>query len=487
MKGKILVIDDEKLICWSLQKDLTKDGYEVCTAQTAQEGIKLFEEESPDAILLDIRLPDGDGKEMLSYFRKNDPFAACLMVTANEDIRSAVQCMQSGAFTYIHKPFEFDEIKINLEKAIESRRLRKKVVELESEARGRYDFSSIVCESSKMKAILDLLRQVIDSEASTVLIEGESGTGKDLLARSLHYGSRRSAKMFVALNCAAIPATLLESELFGHEKGAFTDARDTKRGLVEEASGGTLFLDEIGDMSKELQAKLLHLIDQKKFRKVGGIREITADIRIIAATNKDLRKEVAEGRFREDLFYRLHVIPIFIPPLRERREDIPALIGFFIAHFNREFRKAIQGVDSTAMEILLRYNWPGNVRELRNVLERAMILNKEELIRPEHLPAEIDCTCVLKENCKLPEVDPDFIPVLPKCLVGVSLDEIEKQAVVMTLQTAEGNQSKAARLLGIGRDALRYKMQKYGLLKEAAKDSGTSQLSEISQSADASA
>src|SRR3989338_844669 len=314
-----------------------------------------------------------------------------------------------------------------------------------------------------MKAILDLVRRIVDSEASTVLIQGESGTGKDLIARTIHYAGRRGNKPFVSINCAAIPDTLLESELFGHQKGAFTDARQTKKGLVEEASGGTLFLDEIGDMSRELQSKLLHLIDQKKFRKVGDVKEQDADIRIIAATNKDLKREVSEGRFREDLYYRLHVVPIDIPPLRDRKEDVPALVSFFIAHFNQEFRKSIKGLSSEAIEILMKYNWPGNVRELKNVIERAMILNQEDIIRPEHCPSEIECRCILKDTFR-PTDRETTSQQLPSCLVGIPLEAIEKQVIQLTMQRTDGNQSQAAKLLGIGRDALRYKMQKFELI-----------------------
>jgi DNA-binding NtrC family response regulator len=480
MKGKVLAIDDEKLICWSLQKELSREGYEVLTAQTAAQGLRLFEEEGADVVLLDIRLPDGDGKELLNQIRKKDPLTNVIMVTANDDIRTAVQCMHAGAFTYLHKPFDFDELRLNIEKAVEGRGLRKKVAEWESVERRKYDFGNIVAESAPMKAVLALVRQVVDSEASTVLLEGESGTGKDLIARTIHYGSRRGAKPFVSINCAAIPETLLESELFGHEKGAFTDARQTKKGLVEEASGGTLFLDEIGDMQKELQAKFLHLIDQKKFRKVGGLKEIESDIRIIAATNKDIKREVEEGRFREDLYYRLNVIPIFIPPLRERKADIPALANFFVSHFNREFRKSISGVLPNAMEILVHYHWPGNARELKNVIERAMILNQDTVIRSEHFPAEIDCNCVLKESRKsadkTSESNPDTIR-LPTCLSGVPLEAIEKHAIILALESSGGNQSQAARKLEIGRDALRYKMQKYGLIDSK----GTDSLSEVTQ------
>ncbi|MBI4549525.1 MAG: sigma-54-dependent Fis family transcriptional regulator [Candidatus Omnitrophica bacterium] len=465
MKAKILIVDDEKLICWSLEKDLTREGYEVATATKAGAGLRLFEEDVVDVVILDLRLPDGNGKDVLMEMMKRDPLVSVLVITANDDIRSAVECMQAGAFTYLHKPFQFDELKLNIEKAIERRKLRKKIHEWESIERGKYDWSNIVAESVFMKRVLDLVRQICLSEASTVLLEGASGTGKDLLARVIHYGGRRAARPFIAVNCAALPATLLESELFGYEKGAFTDARQSKKGLVEEAQGGTLFLDEIGDMPKELQAKLLHLIDQKKFRKIGGVKELEADVRILAATNKDVKVEVREGRFREDLYYRLNVVPIYLHPLRERKEDIPALAGYFLAHFNREFKKSISGIAPDALEMLLNYKWPGNVRELKNIIERAMILNEETLIRTHHLPAEIDCGCVLKDYKSEGSAPSSGKPSnkLPTCLLSVPLDEIEKQLVIQTLEAASGNQSKAARMLGIGRDALRYKMGKYGL------------------------
>lgn len=473
MKGRILVIDDEKLIRWSLEKDLRREGYEILTAESAKAGMNLFESESVDVVLLDIRLPDGDGKEILKWMRQRDPWISVIMVTANDDIKTVVECIRGGAFTYLHKPFEFEELCLNLEKAIAERSLQKKVSQFETKERNLYSFDSIIAESAQMKSILELIRQIIDSAASTVLIEGESGTGKDLIAKTIHYAGERSAKPFVALNCAAIPPTLLESELFGHEKGAFTDAKQAKKGLVEEASEGTLFLDEIGDMSKELQAKLLHLIDQKKFRKVGGVKEQTADVRIIAATNKDLKKEVQEKRFREDLYYRLHVIPVFLPPLRERKADIPALISFFIAHFNREFKKTISGMERHAIETLTTYDWPGNVRELKNVIERAMILNRENIIRAEHLPSEIECHCVLRDTYK-PQEGREASTALPHCLVGYPMEAVEKQLLQLALKEAQGNQSKAARILGIGRDALRYKMQKFGLLNSDPDDAGKS-------------
>ena len=477
MKGRLLVIDDEKLICWSLQKDFSQEGYEVVTAQSAREGIRFFTEEPFDAAVLDIRLPDGDGKEILQIMRKKDPLLSVIMLTANDEIRTAVQCMQLGAFTYLHKPFDFEELKLNIEKAVESKKMRQKIRDWETVERGKYDFDSIVAESPQMKQILELIRRIFHSEFTTVLIEGESGTGKDLLARALHYGSQRASKSFVSINCAALPGPLLESELFGHEKGAFTDAKQAKKGLVEEAQGGTLFLDEIGDMSKDLQAKLLHLIDQKKYRKVGGVKELDADVRIVAATNKGLKSEVAEGRFRQDLYYRLNVVPINIPPLRERKEDIPALVHFFIAHFNREFRRTMAGVHPEAMQILLNYSWPGNIRELKNVIERAMILNRESSLLPEQLPSEIDCTCALKDARLHPEKNEPSNKIT-SCIVGLPLEGVEKQAIIQTLQSTGGNQSQAARMLGIGRDALRYKMIKFGLLN----DNDTPEMGDITHS-----
>lgn len=479
MREKILVIDDEKLIRWSLQKDLEKEGYETITVGTVAASLQKFEEFSPEVVLLDIRLEDGDGVELLKLLKKKDPNVIVMMITANDDIRTAVQCMKLGAFTYLHKPFNFEEVRLNIENALESHKLKRKVMEWERIERGKYDFSNVVAESPKMKAVLEIVRQVVRSEATTVLLQGESGSGKDLIARTIHYAGRRAGKGFMEINCAALPGPLLESELFGYEKGAFTDARQAKKGLVEEAGGGTLFLDEIGDMPKELQAKILHLIDQKKFRKVGGVSELTSDIRIVAATNKDLKKEAAEGRFREDLFYRLHVIPIHLPPLRERKEDIQALVGFFVAHFNREFGKTISEIDPEAMSVLMNYQWPGNVRELRNVIERVIILNQGNRIGLEHLPAEIDCSCKLKEVLKLSN-QPSSSKNFAECLSGIPLDAIEKQVIIHTLEVSKGNQSHAARMLNIGRDALRYKMQKYGILDKNSK----SDLSEIPQAED---
>ncbi|PIQ87023.1 MAG: DNA-binding response regulator [Candidatus Omnitrophica bacterium CG11_big_fil_rev_8_21_14_0_20_45_26] len=463
MKGKILVVDDERLIRWSLKKDLSQEGYEVLTAESAAETFDLLEEHIFDIVLLDIRLPDGNGKDVLRVIRRREPETSVIMITANDDVKIAVACMQLGAYTYINKPFEFDQIRLNLEKIMESRHLKKRVMAWEQTERGKYDFDNIVAVSKKMKIILEMVKQVAASNASTVLLEGESGTGKDLIARIIHYASDRSNQHFMAVNCAALPATLLESELFGHEKGAFTDARQARAGLVEEANGGTLFLDEIGDMQKELQAKLLHLIDQKKFRRVGGVKELESDIRIVAATNKDLKKEVSEGRFREDLYYRLNVIPIFLPPLRERREDIPELISFFIAHFNREFKKNITSVAPEVKEVLSLYDWPGNIREVKNILERAMILIQGNEILLEHLPVELDCSCQLKDMFKSRPGQKSNSTKVTNCLVGIPLEEIEKRVVEQTLESVGGNQSQAARLLQIGRDALRYKLKKFGI------------------------
>jgi len=476
MKGKILVVDDEKLITWSLGKDLSKEGYGVLTADNAEQGIKLFGEELPDVVLLDIRLPDGSGTEVLKILKKKNPMANVIMITANDEIHTAVQCMRDGAYTYLQKPVNFEELCLNIERALEEARLRRKVTVREQFEKGKYDFESVIAGSEVMNKVLAFLKQIVHSDASTVLMEGESGTGKDLIARALHFSGPRVKKEFISINCAAMPDTLLESELFGHEKGAFTDAHQTKRGLVEEASGGTLFFDEIGDMQKGLQAKLLHLIDQKKFRKVGGVKELEADIRVIAATNKDLKSEVKKGHFREDLYYRLNVIRIHLPPLRERRDDIQPLTRFFIEHYNAKFGATIQSIEPMAMEMLLRYDWPGNVRELKNVIERAMILNRGNVLQCENLPAEIECRCMLKDMCRPLEAAKST--ELPRCLSGVPLETVERHMILLALRDAAGNQSKAAERLGIGRDAIRYKIQKYGL----DKDQEASKVGEIAQS-----
>lgn len=472
MTANILIVDDEKLIRWSLQKELEKRGYQAFSAATLAEGRRLFDAEKPELVMLDIQLPDGDGTMFLKEIRRREPLTSVIMITANDQVQTAVSCMQEGAYTYLHKPFDFEEAFLNIEKALETQTMRRRIKAYDSRQKEKYDFSRMIGDSPAMKQVLALIRQVAASPFSTVLLQGESGTGKDMSARALHFGGDNASRPFLSINCAAIPLTLLESELFGHEKGAFTDARESKKGLVEEAAGGTLFLDEIGDMPKEMQAKLLHLIDQKKYRKLGGLQEREVDVRIIAATNRDLRREVEEGRFREDLFYRLNVIPIKLPPLRERREDIPLLVSYFISHYNREFRKQVEGIETEALSVLMQYDWPGNVRELKNTIERCMILNEGSQILRDNIPTEIDCHCVLREECRPGSRRPGQVAALPRCISGMPLDSVEKQAIILTLEQSGGNQSKAARMLGIGRDALRYKMVKYDLVSSEKEPEG---------------
>jgi len=460
----ILVVDDEKLIRWSIEKHLEKKWGPVATAASFKEALQRLNAGMPDVALLDIRLPDGEGTDLLLEIRKRDPFTAVIMITANDQISTAVECMKAGAFHYLHKPFNFDELDVLIEKALETRQLRQRISYFESQEKEKYVFDKIIGQGKAMGAVKDLIKQVAVSEAETILLQGESGVGKDLVANTLHYGSRRMHKPILTLNCAAIPANLLESELFGHEKGAFTDASQAKKGLVEEATEGALFLDEIGDMALEMQAKLLHLIENKSYRRVGSVVEKKTNLRIIAATNKNLKKEVAAGRFREDLYYRLNVIPILLPPLRERKEDIPELVSAFIAAFNQAFRKNVTEMAPEALEILQMYDWPGNVRELRNVIERAMILNQEPIIRRQHIPAEIDCRCEMIAGRGREDEESTAKSILPQCLAGVPLEALEKHALVLAMQKSGGNQSTAAAMLGIGRDALRYKLQKYDLL-----------------------
>lgn len=454
-KAKILVVDDEHLIRWSLEQNLRKQGYEVMTAGTGEDALKLAREEQPELALLDIHLPGISGLEVLEKIKEFDDEIIVIMVTAHGGLETAVNAMRMGAYDYINKPFNLDEMAIVIKKALENSDLRREVAGLRSEHK-KIGPPTIVGKGKHMQHVLEMMGRVAKSEASTVLILGESGTGKELVAKWIHYQSSRADKPFVAINCAAVPSTLLESELFGYEKGAFTDAKVTKKGLFELADGGTVFLDEIGDMELGMQAKLLRFLEDRTFRRVGGSKVITVDVRIVSATNKDLIKAVEEKVFRNDLYYRLQVIPIFLPPLKERREDIILLASHFIETFNREFNKHVKGISSTAEKLLIEYNWPGNIRELKNVIERAIILGNEETLLIEHLPLEI----VTKPTMHAPSTTTFKLP--PE---GVDIEQVEKELICQALDVSEGNQSKAAKKLNLGIDAFRYRMKKFGLLK----------------------
>lgn len=452
---KILVVDDEHLIRWSLEQNLKKQGYEVVAAATGEDALKLLKDDVPDLMLLDIQLPGIDGLAVLERVKEMEEEIIVIMVTALGVLETAVKAMRMGAYDYINKPFNLDELAIVIKKALETGELRREVAHLRSEQSRKYGSGSIIGRSRHMQNVLTMVDKVAKSDAGTILIQGESGTGKELIAKAIHYQSGRAERPFMAINCAAVPETLLESELMGHERGAFTDAKVQKKGLLEMADGGTLFLDEIGDMAPGMQAKLLRVLEDRSFRRVGGTKDIQVDVRIISATNKDLLQAIEEKVFRADLYYRIQVIPIHLPALRERRDDIMPLVEHFIAHFNREFGKSVKGVSKMAEKFLTEYAWPGNIRELRNIIERAIILENEETLLLEHLPQEL----VAKTGGS--SVGP-FSVHLPE--EGIDIEDVERELIRQALETSEGNQSKAAKKLNLGIDAFRYRMKKFGFL-----------------------
>src|SRR5687767_9572979 len=372
-KPTILVVDDEALIRWSLTERLKSEGYEVLEAETGGAALEQLPE-GVDLALLDYKLPDTDGVSVLRKIKEFDPDILVIMLTAFASVETAVEAMKLGAYHFANKPFNLDEIVAVVERALETTRLRREVRQYRTTAARPFNLQSIVGASPSMTALRHLVARVATSPASTVLLAGESGTGKDLVAKVIHYTSHRAARPFMNITCSALPEQLLESELFGHERGAFTDARMQKRGLLESAEGGTVFLDEIGEMVPALQAKLLRFLEEKSFKRVGGASDIRVDVRVVAATNRNLEEQVAKGGFRSDLYYRLNVLPIRLPPLREHAEDVPVLLRFFVDGFNTEFKKKITGVNPAAETLLRKYGWPGNVREMRNVVERAMLL-----------------------------------------------------------------------------------------------------------------
>ena len=449
-KAKVLVVDDEQMIRWSIEQTLSAAGHDVAVAAAAVEGMALFRQHLPEVVFLDMRLPDGDGLSLLKKMKEeNGQESAVIVMTAFGEIRTAVEAMRLGAYDYLKKPFDFDELEVIVGRALETTHLRREVSELRQERRKTYGVENIVGESEKIRQVLDLVEKIAASDATTVLIEGENGTGKDLLARGIHCRSKRADNAFLDISCTAMPETLFESELFGYEKGAFTDAHATKKGLLELADGGTLFLDEVGDLPLMSQPKLLKFIESRQFKRLGGTVDQRVDLRIVAATNRNLEEAVRQGRFREDLYYRLRVIPIVLPPLRERREDIPLLLQHYMAKYNAEFHKDFRGISDDALRSLMSYSWPGNVRELKNLLERILILEKGNTILLEHLPPEI--------------LEPHVNSVQPRYRLtpaGINLEQVEKDFVRQALQLAQGNQTRAAQLLGISRDALRYRMHK---------------------------
>ncbi|HKC88494.1 MAG TPA: sigma-54 dependent transcriptional regulator, partial [Blastocatellia bacterium] len=385
-KEKVLVVDDDSAIRYTLAEALRAWGYEPFEASTVAAALEAFDAERPSAVLQDVNLPDGSGLDALLEYKKRQPQAIVIMITGNVLLEDTIAALRGGAYDFIGKPVRLGELQVTIRNGIEAGRLRREVSYLRREQERRFSFDQIIGESPAMTEMIRLARKVAASEASSVLLLGESGTGKDLVAKAIHYGSSRADRPFIAINCAAIPAALIESELFGHEKGAFTDARARKEGLFEQAQGGTLFLDEIGELELGLQAKLLRVLEEGSFRRVGGLKDLPLDVRVVAASNRDLKAESDVGRFRLDLYYRLSVIQIDLPPLRERGDDVLLLAKYYLAHFNERLRKRIQGLASEVEEIFRRYSWPGNVRELRNVIERVTILEDSDLITASWLP-----------------------------------------------------------------------------------------------------
>jgi DNA-binding NtrC family response regulator len=455
VQPSVLVIEDEDVVRSALARRLEQQGYLVEASPTATEGLKRLEEGTTDLVLLDYRLPDAEGLEVLERVRRGWPDVPVIMMTAFTNVETALQAMRLGAHNYVSKPFTLDEMMVVVDKALEARLLRSEVDRIRSRQLGEFAFDHLVARSASMIEIIQLLKHLCRSEARTILLQGESGTGKDLAAKIIHYNSRRADRPFMNITCTALPETLLESELFGHEKGAFTDARQQKQGLFELADGGTIFLDEVGDMPITLQSKLLRFLEEKAFRRVGGTKDIHVDVCIIAATNRDMRALVEQGKFREDLFYRLNIFPVTLPPLRQRPEDIELLAAHFVQQFNREFRKDIVGVEPAALEVMKAYRWPGNVRELKNIIERAMLLGTTGRLTLADLPAEIK-----RPAAEVPKAGPATIHLGPE---GVDIRQVERLLVEQALERTGGNQVKAAAMLRMSRDQLRYRLQKYGL------------------------
>jgi two-component system response regulator AtoC len=469
---KILVVDDERLVRWSLRQKCEEWGYHVLEAETGAAALRLAHSESPDLVLLDLRLPDMSGLRVLQELNQAHDARAVIMITADLQLEDVKTALKLGAYDFVGKPLEFDELLVGIKNALEATRLRSEVQTLRGEVRRRTGYHEVIATAPKMTEVMAFVQKVAASEATTILIQGESGTGKDLIAKAIHYESTRQEKAFVAVNCSAIPETLMEAELFGHEKGAFTDAKAMKKGLFEMADGGTLFLDEIGELSPLLQAKLLRVLEDQVIRRVGGVRDMQVDVRVIAASNRDLERAVLDGGFRQDLYYRLAVISIFIPPLRERKDDIVPLVEFFVERYNRRFRKSIRGLTEDTRRLLLSHSWPGNVRELKNAIERAMILEEEQFLRPVYLPFSVSQPQSGMTTFERTSASNGSVPLsngrsLPRLSIpegGTSLEEMERVMVELAMRQANNNQTHAARLLDISRDALRYKLKKFGLI-----------------------
>ncbi len=446
IRARILIVEDDREMCRFLSELLSEEGYQVEVVYDGPSALERYKQTDFDLTVTDLMMPAMKGTELVRRLKEVDPEALVLLVTAFGSIESAVETMRAGAHNYLTKPFRTDEILLSVSRALEQRKLRKELLRLRSEVQGRYGFENIIGKSEKMERVFEMISHISDMPAN-VLIIGESGTGKELIARAIHYNSSRSRGPFVPLNCAAIPETLLESELFGYLRGAFTDAKKDRKGLFQQASGGTLFLDEIGEIPLNLQAKLLRVIEDKEVRPLGSSQAEKVDARVLAASNRDLEQLVSEGRFRQDLFYRLNVIRIDLPPLRERTEDIPILVEHFIRRFSHGSKRAVAGITEEALAALIHYHWPGNVRELEHTIERAVLLGKNSLITREDLPAQI--VAVNSKEALLDEA-------LSK---NYTLRELEMEYLIKVLDKTGGNKTEAANILGVDRTTLYRKLE----------------------------
>jgi two-component system response regulator AtoC len=450
----ILIVDDENLIRWSLKQELSKLGFTIFEAENLKQASLVIQEKEPDIMILDQVLPDGTGIDLLSNIKLQNSFMPVIMLTAIDRSQTAVQAMKLGAFDYVTKPVNFEELKVVIDKACESTRLKRQVAHFMKEQQQTCGFYGLLGSSPPMMRVCQQINRIAQSGGTTVLITGESGTGKELTAKAIHFLSERRDRPLILVNFSALTETLVESELFGHERGAFTDARQQKKGIFELSDGGTILLDEIGDISPKIQVKLLRVLEQKTFQRVGGTTEISVDVRIVAATNQLLEQLVKEGKFRSDLYYRLNVATIQLPPLRERSEDILLLAEFFLNEFNMAFHKNFKGISEDTKKIFVEYNWPGNVRELRNVVERAVLMDDGEYIFSHHV--ELGHLHTLHREKPALAFDLDS--------GEQSLDSIEKQMIIKALEKTNRNQSQAAKILKISRDTLRYRMKKHNLL-----------------------
>jgi len=456
----VLIVDDEVGARESL-KMILKNDYEVFSAKDAEEAFLQIKKHSPDVILLDIILPDLDGLKVLERIKQNEPDMVVIMITATKTVKTAVEAMKLGAYDYVTKPFDIDELRLIISRSLSTKALEQEVKYRREEMDKDFDFRNIIGKSKSMKDIFKVVKQIADSK-STALIMGESGTGKELISRAIHYNSNRKNYPFVTINCAAIPETLIESELFGHEKGAFTNAIEKKLGRFELAHQGTLFLDEIGELSLATQAKILRFLEEREFNRVGGSKTIKVDVRLITATNKDLNQLIKTGGFREDLYYRINVVPIVIPPLRERKEDIPLLVDHFINKFGVENNRNVKGISKEALEIMVQYQWPGNIRELENLIERVMTLTSNEYIQLDELPPFFK---------SVPKVDGLKESVLDgKVSFLQAEEEFEREVILDALKKTNYVQSHAAEILGISRRILKYKMDKLGINQSRLRD-----------------